>query len=284
MVGIEMAEEELIFDEDYCFGLVPLDGFLERTTTIEYLPDELLARIFGYLHPIFDQLPILSCVCRKWRDVLRHHSILWRTLHVDPARYHLYHYSLVSSIFRYYGKHIQKLTWQENSPVYESIFRLIPRLHGLKCLRLPVLWTKPVVGSLSALCNLKEVQINGGFALSDDDLEQISRSFPRLREVTLNACWQITSAGVIKFLLRLTELRTIKLKINSGLPLQDARSDASMTQGIRIAKDLSDSIFCQLVRVLCLHFVPIQVEELWHVVKGLSNLRRLSISNCDVCI
>lgn len=163
--------------DDESWGVVQLEGQTRRAERcyINELPGELIARIFQYFHPVEDQLSLLAFVCRKWRDVLKHTATLWRSLHINPTRYSYWHFSLVCSIFRVYGHHIQKLIWREQSPVYESVFSLIPRLRNLRYLRLPILWTRAVVESLAPLTNMEQVQINGGFSLTDDDLLQIAR-------------------------------------------------------------------------------------------------------------
>lgn len=249
---------------------------------INDLPSEILVRIFHFFRPIEDELPVLAMVCRKWRRILQTTSQLWRNLHIDPSAYEYYHFSMVCCVFRVYGFHVQCLTWYKNSPVYESVFALIPRLYNLRYLRLPILWTRAVVENLQYLSHLEYVQINGGFALCDSDLELISESFPNLKEVSLNACWRVTSAGLDNFLSSLEHLETFKLKINSGLPLNDLRSEQAMREGWNIAHSVSESPHGHCLSVLCLHFVPIEMDELWAVVKMLSSLKKLSISNCEV--
>ncbi|GAB1609927.1 F-box/LRR-repeat protein 15-like [Argonauta hians] len=257
------------------------DSFTKDRCYINELPGELLARIFHYFHPVEDQLPVMSLVCREWRILLKHSAILWRSLKINPTRYRHWHFALVCSIFRVYGHHIQSLIWREQSPVYESVFSLIPRLKNLRYLRLPVLWTRAVVESLAPLTSMEQVQINGGYSLTDVDLIQIARYFPHLREVSLNACWQVTAEGVLDFLEMLPSLESVKLKINSGLSLNDIRSDRAMSEGARIVQHLAESDFSGLVTVLCLHFVPVEMEELWDWVKTFSNLKKLCISNCE---
>uniref|UniRef100_A0A0B7A0V5 F-box domain-containing protein n=2 Tax=Arion vulgaris TaxID=1028688 RepID=A0A0B7A0V5_9EUPU len=248
---------------------------------INDLPDEILIRIFNFFRPIDDELPTLALVCRKWRRILQTTSQLWRELIIDPSKYEYYHFSMVCCIFRVYGFHVHRLNWYKNSPVYESMFALIPRLYNLRYLRLPILWTRAVVENLQHLNHLEYVQINGGFALTDDDLELISESFPNLKEVSLNACWRITSAGVNNFISSLKRLENFKLKINSGLPLNDARSEQSMSEGWHIIQSSSETVHAPCLSVLCLHFVSVEMDELWTVVRRLTNLKKLSISNCE---
>ncbi|XP_071080557.1 uncharacterized protein [Haliotis cracherodii] len=262
-------------------GVVPLCSVPYSPYNINHLPDEVLARIFGYLRPIEDRLPSLALVCHKWRHILLTSGFLWRSLHIDPSQYSYGHFSLVCCIFRLYGYHVQKLTWREHSLVYESVFSLIARLRNLKYLRLPILWTRAVVESLQTLTNLEHVQINGGYALSDTDLERIGMYFPRLREVSINACWSISSQGVERFIDSLRNLETIKLKINSGLPLNDVRSERAMREGGRIVTSLTEHGYSKLIGVLCLHFVPVEMDQLWDSVNRMSNLKKLSISNCE---
>ncbi|RUS71915.1 hypothetical protein EGW08_020328 [Elysia chlorotica] len=248
---------------------------------INDLPDEILIRIFLFFRPVEDELPALAMVCRKWRRLLQTTSQLWRELHIDPTHYALHQFSMVCCIFRVYGFHVHKLTWYKNAPVYESMFVLIPRLYNLRHLRLPILWTRAVVETLQNLRLLEHVQINGGFALDDDDLDLIAESFPLLKDLSLNACWRITAQGVDNFMSSLPHLETCRIKINSGLPLNDVRSENAMQEGGKVALSVSETMHAHLVSVLCLHFVPIEMDELWMVVKKLTCLKKLSISNCE---
>lgn len=256
--------------------------FLYFGHNINDLPDEILIRIFSLFHPINDELPALAMVCRKWRRILQTTGQMWRELHIDPSSYEYYHFSMVCCIFRVYGYHVQTLTWHKGSPLYESVFALIPRLCSLRYLRLPILWTKVVVHSLQDLSCLEYVQINGGYAITDEDLAFISQCFPRLKEVSLNACWKVTAGGIRNFLSNLDHLENVKLKINSGLPLNDIRSEQAMSEGGSIAESVSESSNAGLLSVLCLHFVPVEMEELWAMVRRMSHLKKLSISNCEV--
>ncbi|XP_013387553.1 uncharacterized protein LOC106156709 [Lingula anatina] len=245
------------------------------------LPDELWARIFIYLKPVEDQLPRLGTVCSKWRRVLQNTPFLWRTVHIDPVGFEPWQYGMVSTILTVYGKHIQKLTWRDSAPVYEAIFVLITKLPALKTLRLPILWTERVVNSLSRLSTLEAIQINGGYVLKDSDLELLVKSYRQLKSVSLNACWGLTARGVLNFLQNLSSLEVVKLKVNSNLQLNHHRSESAMMAGLRTVQGVSDSRLAGLVTVLCIHFVPIEMEELWGVINNLTNLKKLSVSNCE---
>lgn len=250
--------------------------------SIHDLPDEVLVRVFSYFHPVADELPLLALVCVKWRRLLATTSRLWRDLVVDPRGYRYWHFSLLCCIFRIYGEHVQRLLWYEHAPVYESVFALVPKLTNLRQLRLPILWTRAVVESLSPLRRLEVVQINGGFSLTDDDLCRLGASFPDLKTVSVNACWRVTANGLRNFLQQLRHLESVKVKVNSGLPLNDVRSEVAMREGARIAHTVAEGPWAGLVSVLCLHFVPIEMDELWTVVSKMTSLKKLSISNCEV--
>ncbi|XP_050404257.1 uncharacterized protein LOC126820387 isoform X1 [Patella vulgata] len=265
-------------------GMSSMDESIYYTSPLRHildLPDELLVRIFGYFQPVEDQLPRLALVCKKWHHVLQYSGSLWRVLNVSPGPNAHIHYSLITTILKLYGHHLYKLVWRENSPVYENIFALVKHLTSLKLLRLPILWNSVVVDSLQNLGNLESVHINGGYSLMDADLENIARYFPKLKEVSLNACWCITSSGLVTFCRALENLKNVTLKINSGLPLEDARSEESMREGARIVLAVRYTVFASMVGVLCLHFVPIEMDELWDIVNKMTNLKKLSISNCE---
>ncbi|KAK3094089.1 hypothetical protein FSP39_024046 [Pinctada imbricata] len=251
--------------------------------TIDGLPDELLARIFKYLHPIYDRLPLAGLVCRKWRQVLHDNGSLWRKIYVDPLPYQHGHFGVLVTVLRVYGYHIQQLSWRQSSPVYQNIFALIPNLKNLRCLRLPILWTRAVINSVSSLTQLERVQINGGYALSDEDLLMVAQSFPLLKEVSLNACWRVTARGLDVFISLLKQIEIVKLKINSGLRLNDPHSANAIVRGCEMVQMIASKCLSgpQFVKTLCLHYIPLEMEQLWSAIKYLPNLKKLSISNCE---
>jgi len=265
-------------DDDPTYYCSPSDY---GTPGFSSLPEELCVRVFRYLDPIRDKLPHLALVCRKWRAVLRRATVLWRRLYVDPSDYQYSHFELLMGMFRVYGTHIQSLSWKDSAPVYEPVFALISRLHNLKYLRLPVLWTQKVVDSLSTLRMLEKVDVHGGFALTDENLLQVARQFPRLRMVSLHACWSVTAAGVCRFLEQLPHIQTLKMKVNSSLRLSDYRSESAMREGLSVSLSVSEGPWADCVSVLCLHFVPIETDEVSGLVSRLRCLKKLSLSNCE---
>lgn len=268
-----------LFSEHQLFYAIENFG---NTKHINDLPDELLARIFRYLHIIRDELPVLAFVCQKWQNVLQSHGVLWRNVFVDPNYFTNRQFSLLCSIFRNYGPFVQRLSWRESSPVFRSVFALIPTLQNLRSLRLPILWTPEILDQLSVLSSLEQVQVNGGYALTDDELEQLVVHFPNLREISLNACWRITLNGVKRVMSKLPYLETVKIKLNSGLVLSDSRSDDAIARSFGIARNIVNSEHAHLIKVLCIHFIPMEVDELWEIVKRLPCLKKLSVSNCEV--
>lgn len=251
-------------------------------TTIQHLPNEILVGIFRSLQPIDDVLPRLALVCRKWHDVLYFYGSLWKTIIIDPTFYKQWHFKMVICLFRLYGHHVQKLIWRENTSVYEDIFSYIHLLNNLKVLRIPVLWTKQVIDECCSLDGLERVYINGGFSLSDEQLTDIARRLPSLKSVTLNACWNITINGILSILPLLNSLEDVHIKINSNLRLENGRSETAIRQGFDIFKGLKFEPLCNLVSILCVHFISIEMEDLWDIVNKLKVLRKLSISNCEV--
>ncbi|XP_072164846.1 uncharacterized protein [Diadema setosum] len=245
------------------------------------LPEELVARIFGFLHPINDGLPMYAGVCRKWRKVLQETSALWRELDIQPDDYGPRHYATLCTIFTVYGIHVQKLTWMPGTRVYESVFLLIPNLVSLTVLRLPIIWNRGVVDTFAPLTRLEELQINGAFELCDEDLIAAACNFPALRDVTLNACWLITYKGIEVFLEALPNLSRCKLKINAGLPISDIRSEQAMLRGNQLTRHLEEGARTEAITSLSLSFLALEMDELWAVVNALPRLKKLVVSNCE---
>ena len=182
-------------------------------THINDLPPEVMTRIFKFLSPVEDDLPTLGMVCKKWREILRTAGAIWRTLHVDPMSYTWVEFGTLSAILRQYGHHVRTLTWRNNAPVYAPIFSMCCQLRNLQCLKLPIKWTRDVIRKMAPLSQLQQVDIHGGFSLSDDDLLQVAHQFPKLCQVSLSACWAVTTQGLQSFLEQLPCLNTLKLKV-----------------------------------------------------------------------
>ncbi|XP_006821249.1 uncharacterized protein LOC102808468 [Saccoglossus kowalevskii] len=253
----------------------------EIPSAVERLPCELWAAIFSYFHPVDDKLPRLALVCRKWRLVLYKSSELWRHLNIIHTNYSSLQYRLINHIFNVYGYHIEHLVWSNGSRVYESSLHAISNLSNLKVIRLPILWNKSVIECLAPLKRLKVIYINGGFELQDSDLLLILAYFRDVRRITLHGCWGLTSQGVETFLNRLDPTTEVKLKLNTGLPLRDYRSDRAMLEGGALARSLADCDKDNFITVISFHFVPIELETLWSIVNSLPRLRKLSVSNCE---
>ncbi|XP_078590889.1 uncharacterized protein LOC144870501 [Branchiostoma floridae x Branchiostoma japonicum] len=243
------------------------------------LPEELWGRVFSYLDPVEDRVVMLALVCKKWSRVLRNTPDLWRTLNVCR---HLedQQYENVAVVLNTYGQHVHVLTWKSGVPVSPAVLALVPTLTNLRVLGLPVVWDREHIHSLMPLSGLEEVQINGAFELTDDDLDLVARSFPELREVTFTACWNLSPEGVLSFLEQ-SDLHNLRLKLNVGLPLHDVRSDHAMLQGANLVLDLADSRFAHLLTVLHLNFVPLELDELWSSLNHFTRIRKLGITNCE---
>lgn len=254
----------------------------EGPCSINNLPRELMVRIFHYFEPIEDTLPLLACVCKKWHKLLLETPSLWRRLHVFPSGYESTHYAMLCAIFITYGHHIQELVWESGTRICESIFYLIPSLSSLSVLKIPITWNRTVLETLSPLVHLEDVRINGGFELTDEDLALIGVQFPLLRRVALNSCWAVSQHGITSLMESLEFLEDFSIKINMDLPVENALSDHAMLQGGALVRNFGDLPRPEVVTKLLLNLVPVAMEELWSAVMNLPQLKRLTISNCEV--
>ncbi|XP_033102776.1 F-box/LRR-repeat protein 15-like [Anneissia japonica] len=245
------------------------------------LPDELCARIFQYLHPIKDRLPRLALVCSKWQKILAFTPSLWRRLHIRSGMNLMWYNAIIVRIFLTYGHFVEELSWTTGLKVYEDAFESLPLLTNLKHLKLPIVWNKSVVETVSGLENLEVIYINGGFELTDDDILLLARSCPKLKKVAVNSCWRISAKSVQEFLELCKNLENFKLKVNVGLPLQDYRSDTAMLQGEMLIRSLATSARAETISSLNVNFVSVEMNELWSVVTNLTRLRKLVVSNCE---
>lgn len=52
---------------------------------MDALPNELLAYILAFLHPVYGELSRLSIVCKRWREVIENTASLWKCIHFTPS-------------------------------------------------------------------------------------------------------------------------------------------------------------------------------------------------------
>lgn len=261
----------------------PVKDQLLYDRPLNRLPREIIVRIFRHFDPVCDSLPLLACVCKKWRKVLQETPSLWRKVHVRQTKHDSSsQYAVLGAIFITYGHHVQQLLWEPAMRISESVFYLIPSLSGLTVLSIPITWTRTLVETLSPLSQLTDVFINGGFDLSDEDLLLVAVQFPLLKRVTVSSCWAITWLGLQQFMICLEGLEDCSLKINNSLPVEDARSDRAMTEGSILIRSLNELTKFDVMTSLTLNLVPVEVEELWGAVVSLPNLKKLTVCNCEV--
>ncbi len=120
-----IIETPVVMDTYPCESMEIESSSRTMATHIHDLPTEVITRIFQFLSPVEDNLPRLGLVCKKWREILKTGSSLWRKLHVDPMCYNWLEFGTLHNILSQYGKHIRTLTWRSNAPVYAPFFRLV---------------------------------------------------------------------------------------------------------------------------------------------------------------
>ena len=53
---------------------------------MDIVPDEIIAQILSYLHPIYEDLAGYSIICRRWERIIQNTGLLWRHIHLHDDR------------------------------------------------------------------------------------------------------------------------------------------------------------------------------------------------------
>ena len=53
---------------------------------MDILPDEIIAQILSYIHPIYEDLAGYSIVCRRWDRIIQNTGLLWKHIHLHDDR------------------------------------------------------------------------------------------------------------------------------------------------------------------------------------------------------
>lgn len=113
---------------------------------METLPNEVVAHIFAFLHPIYDSLAGLSLVCKRWKDVIEETPSLWKCIHFTrPDPLGISENARLKDVLRHcllkFRRHV---TCLRDHPIKRtftdsSLWNLMTRLTSLTCLDVPLL-------------------------------------------------------------------------------------------------------------------------------------------------
>ena len=134
---------------------------------MESVPNELLNHIFGFLHPIYDNLARLSLVCKRWKAVIEKTPSLWKCIHFTRA-YPFFiskdskHREVLRHCLLKFGRYVTCLRDHPITRTFAepSLRDILPNLSNLTCLDVPLLeWEPRFLQSLTCASTLEELNL-----------------------------------------------------------------------------------------------------------------------------
>ena len=271
---------------------------------MELLPNELLTRIFSFLHPVYENLGGYALVCRRWDILLKHTASLWRHIHLEddtsarPGMYKEYEQVLLSCLKRF-GQFIHCIRSEEEAFFVNSqLRRTLSSLEHLRSLDVPVLvWTRIFAQSLRSASSLKSLTIDDHRGLIEGrskemfeksklhkrgirlwDLRVLARHFPKLETLSLNICiYKLCRHEILPILddLHLKELRL------ECVPYGMNELDTHSITALPPIKALLNSRHASLLTFLELRCVPVSACDLVLYLQNFKNLQHIATGISD---
>ena len=268
---------------------------------MDILPDEIIAEILSYLHPIYEDLAGHSIVCRRWDRIIQNTGLLWKHIHLyddQGAREALEeNYALVlCSCLKRFRHFIQCIRAQDQTFFTRpELRRLLTSLPNLTRLDVPVLsWSRVFAQSLKSAPVLKFLTIddyrvlvkrrsrfgNGRIRIHKRgirvwDLRVLSRQFKSLESLTLNInVFKLYRHGILPVLDQLN-LKELNLEC---APYGMDELPAESIQSLSPINSLMNSRHASTLSSLDLHYLPLSTEELVSYVENFKCLKQLFVA------
>lgn len=159
----------LAFEVIYCDASSFVSRHLHelQSRLMEALPNELLAHILAFLHPIYDNLARLSLVCKRWKDVTEETPSLWKCIHFTRAyplciTENARHRDVLWHCLLKFGRYVTCLRGRPITRTFTdpSLRNLLFRLTSLTCLDVPLLeWDPRFLQNLQCASTLEEMNL-----------------------------------------------------------------------------------------------------------------------------
>lgn len=267
---------------------------------MDFLPDEIIAQILSYFHPVYEDLSGYSLICRRWDRIIQNTGLLWRHIHLHEDReareaLHDDYAGVLFNCLKRYRLFIQCIKAEDQSFFSRpELRRLLPTLPNLTSLNVPVLsWSRVFAQSLKCAPVLKSLTI--------DDY----RAFVRRRQCSQSGPTRIHKRGIRLWDLRVLarqfvslesltlNISAIKLYRHCILPVLDQLNlkefylecapygvdELSFESAASLApiKTLMNSRHASTLVSLDLHYLPITTEDLVCYVSNFKRLKQLFV-------
>ena len=184
---------------------------------MESLPNELLAHILAFLHPVYDNLAKLSLVNKRWTEVIEKTPSLWKCVHFTRA-YPLCvtetakHRESLRHCLTKFGGYVKCLRDHPITRTFTepSLHQLLPHLRNLTCLDVPLLeWDPRFLQTLQCDGKLEELNLTAYLRSEPPEIQRLFQPPDSLDKhyLTLNHLQLI--------LLRFPRLRVLKVALDS---------------------------------------------------------------------
>ena len=172
----------------------------KKAHSIEFafsLPSELWLAIFKKFHPVYDDLFLLSVVCKSWRSLIitKPDPSLWENIAVRNVRNCCLKNTLLlrfKAILKRFGGHVKLIRLHKCHALFTEILLLHASSLSVLCtLEIAGMsWSKKLLRELRCRTSLKNVFIEASSVISDglfnvDDLAFIVESFPQVKNLSL---------------------------------------------------------------------------------------------------
>ena len=183
---------------------------------MESLPNELLNHIFGFLHPIYDNLARLSLVCKRWKAVIEETPSLWKCIHFTRA-YPFFitknakHREVLRHCLLKFGRYVTCLRDHPITRTFAepSLRDILPNLSNLTCLDVPLLeWEPRFLQSLTCASTLEELNLTEYLLSEPPKIQWLFQQPDSLKKNFL------TPQHLQMILLRFPRLKILKLALD----------------------------------------------------------------------
>lgn len=268
---------------------------------MEILPDEVIAQVLSYFHPIYEDLSGYSIICRRWERIIQTTGLLWKHIHLHDdrdAREALEddYASILSNCLKRYRQFIQCVRAEDHAFFTRpELRRLLTSLPNLTRLDVPVLsWSRVFAQSLKSASVLKSLTIDDYRALVKRravagnrrlrihkrgirvwDLRVLARQFTSLESLTLNInAFKLYRHGIVPVLDQFN-LRELHLEC---APYGMEELPAESIESLCPIKPLMTSRHASNLVSLDLHYIPVTTEDLVRYVDNFKCLKQLFVA------
>ena len=184
---------------------------------MDALPNELLAQILAFFHPVYDNLARLSLVCKRWKDVIENTPSLWKCIHFTRAypfcvTEYARHRDALRHCLLKFGHYVTCLRDHPITRTFTdpSLRELLSRLTSLTCLDVPLLeWDPGFLQTLQCANVLEELNLTEYLRSEPPEIQWLFQQ-PETLEKNF-----ITPQHLQMVILRFPRLKVLKLALDS---------------------------------------------------------------------